>query len=218
MEPQVLKDLYRDLVVNGSLWKIELFLRKGANPNIRIGRKVDFLSLKADDTRLPTIKVLLSHGVTFGHFDGDAIVGAVRSRNVDQLEFCLRIGVNIDTRNKGEYTALGIAARSYGLDIIEYLLGKGADVHAPQGLARTSVLHLAVAKGDIEVAGLLLDRGADINLVPPWGSTKLPTPLAVAATKGKREMAEYLIGRGADEALLSTDAKEALAAMFDRSS
>lgn len=218
IEPWVLDYLYNDQVQDRCFWKIEVFLKNGADPNIRVPRRTDnsLFASEMNDDKLTIIKLLLGYGVIFEDCDGDAIVSALRNHNVDRLELLLDMGVDIDTKNKSGYTALGIAVRSYGLDIIEYLFGKGADVHASQGMAGTSVLHLAVARGDIEIAGLLLDRGADVNSVPSWGSTKLLPPLAVAVTKGKREMAEYLISRGADEALLSTDSKTEIDALLER--
>jgi len=57
-------------------------------------------------------------------------------------------------------------------------------------------LHFAAYAGNVEVAKLLLDRGADINR---RANTKFRnTPLQVSLLTGQEEMAAFLIARGAD--------------------
>jgi ankyrin repeat protein/L-ascorbate metabolism protein UlaG (beta-lactamase superfamily) len=55
-------------------------------------------------------------------------------------------------------------------------------------------LHTAASAGNVEIARLLLDAGADIDC----GDTDESTPLHDAAVQRKREMVDFLISRGAD--------------------
>ena len=54
-------------------------------------------------------------------------------------------------------------------------------------------LHFAAEYGRIEMAGHLLDKGMDVNVVNHGGKT----PLDIASFGGHAEMAEFLVSRGA---------------------
>jgi ankyrin repeat protein len=55
-------------------------------------------------------------------------------------------------------------------------------------------LHLAVREGSVEIARMLIDAEADLNLQHTWGSK---TPLHEAALWGRVEIAHMLISAGA---------------------
>ena len=79
------------------------------------------------------------------------------------------------------------------MDIAEFLLGAGADVHA-RSLGQTS-LHIAAGKGYLELAQLLLDHGADINALATVRGASV-TPLALAEQSKQEKMAALLKQRG----------------------
>jgi ankyrin repeat protein len=87
------------------------------------------------------------------------------------------------------YTALG----NQHVEIAEFLLGAGADVHA-RSLGQTS-LHIAASKGHVELAQLFLDHGADINATANVRGASL-TPLAVAVQAKQEKMTALLKERG----------------------
>jgi ankyrin repeat protein len=79
------------------------------------------------------------------------------------------------------------------VDIAEFLLNAGADVHS-RSLGQTT-LHIAASKGHVELARLLLDHGADLNATAKLrGGDRTPLALAVEAKQAKME--EFLSGRG----------------------
>jgi hypothetical protein len=61
-------------------------------------------------------------------------------------------------------------------------------------------LHYAAASGDVDIAQLLLARGARIDAVSPPASGKY-TPLMMAAREGHEDCALFLLGKGADPQL-----------------
>ena len=79
------------------------------------------------------------------------------------------------------------------VEIAEFLLEAGADVHA-RSLGQTT-LHIAAAKGHVELARLLLDRGADVNATAKVRGADR-TPLAIALETKQTRMADLLSGRG----------------------
>ena len=82
-------------------------------------------------------------------------------------------------------------------ETVRALLDGGAAVDAADTKGRTA-LGMAVGGGHVEVARLLLDRGADVNrqTSAQFGIT----PLMTAAMRGDADMARLLIERGADVA------------------
>jgi ankyrin repeat protein len=67
-------------------------------------------------------------------------------------------------------TLLHYAARYGRIDIVEYLISKGADPNATDG-ARNTPLHDAVGSGNIQIIKLLLDSGADKYATKQTGHT-----------------------------------------------
>ncbi|XP_013391608.1 tankyrase-1 isoform X2 [Lingula anatina] len=90
-------------------------------------------------------------------------------------------------------------------DVVEHLLGIGADVHARDdgGLIP---LHNACSFGHAEVVQLLLRQGAEANARDNWNYT----PLHEAAIKGKIDVCIVLLQHGADPSIRNTDGKTAL--------
>jgi len=79
-------------------------------------------------------------------------------------------------------------------EFARWLMESGLDPNRPNWLGIT-LLHRCAAKGEIEIAQVCLDFGADIDAVETDSSS---TPLACAARAGKKEMVEWLLSKGAD--------------------
>ncbi len=96
----------------------------------------------------------------------------------------------------GKEYLLGLCAR-FGLrEAVTYLLDQGAEINAisKAGISATA-LHNAVFGGHREVAGILIDRGADIHLNV---GSYYGTPLHVAADQGHVEIAQMLLEKKAN--------------------
>lgn len=94
-----------------------------------------------------------------------------------------------------KYENLRQAAKKGDLFAMHCFLWKGADVNAKKDdyYGRTP-LHWAAIDGQVDVAELLIARGADVYAKSYAGST----PLHHAASSGDAEVAELLIEKGAD--------------------
>ena len=103
-------------------------------------------------------------------------------------------------------TALGAAALYGHRDIIELLLGQGADVNQADEEGGNTPLHQALIGGEAEIAEFFIKAGANVNLPTKKGFTAL----MFAAGTGEANLVTTLIERGADVAAKTNDARAAL--------
>ncbi|XP_019773681.1 poly [ADP-ribose] polymerase tankyrase [Dendroctonus ponderosae] len=102
-------------------------------------------------------------------------------------------------------TPLHFASGYNRVQVVEFLLQQGADVHAKDkgGLVP---LHNACSYGHYEVTELLVKHGASVNVADLWKFT----PLHEAAAKGKYEIVKLLLKHGADSSKKNRDGATAL--------
>ena len=86
--------------------------------------------------------------------------------------------------NDEGYTPLMEAAREGREEIVELLLGQGADINALTKETQETALTLACSWGFTEVADFLIKAGADIEL-------GAPTPLMKAAQEGDLDLVSF---------------------------
>lgn len=88
---------------------------------------------------------------------------------------------------------------------VKGFLGQGVDVNVQDIGSEITPLHVAAARGRLEVAELLIARGAKINLTNYWNQTPLhagvhcgnPITWDPEVTRGRYEIAKLLISKGA---------------------
>jgi len=100
-------------------------------------------------------------------------------------------------RERGAHDIGLIAYAAYGeqrAEIADLLLRSGASVQA-KALGGVSTLHLAANKGYLELAEVLLNHGADVN-VPAISRGQEVTPVGIAMRANRDKMVEYLKSRG----------------------
>lgn len=91
--------------------------------------------------------------------------------NIDDIKSLVEYGLYVDYRFEGD-TALMLASRAGRLDIVRYLIEKGAEVNFQDNDGRTS-LHYAVISKNRKMVALLLSSGADPNMEDKQGHTFL---------------------------------------------
>lgn len=91
-------------------------------------------------------------------------------------------------------SAVADVARVGDADSVRALLQRGADVNAAQGDGMTA-LHWAAERGDVALAGMLVQAGANVESVTRVGQH---TPLHVAARNGRADVVELLLKAGSD--------------------
>jgi ankyrin repeat protein len=150
--------------------------------------------------------------------------------NVAVAQFLLDAGAALNARDdndRGRYRyGTPLRWNAENPTVTQFLLSKGAEIddiflacalgdvqqvqaflqtnpqsiHEPAGPYRGELLHTAADKGHVQIAGLILDYGADVNARSAEGAV---TPLHLAAANGHLAMIEFLVAQGAD--LSATD-------------
>ena len=97
-----------------------------------------------------------------------------------------------------------VAIHENNLDLVKYLVSKGARIETSDGSDRTSELHIAAGKGNLEMVKYLVEEcGADVQqqgtLEGGGPSRKFAevTPLWVATYKNNVDVVKYLASKGA---------------------
>ncbi len=101
------------------------------------------------------------------------------------------VGWVMASRNDLLYTM--VMSNTYPM-AVNVLLTCGADANTNSSIYGRTPLHEAAYTGNIEMAKLLIEHGAEINIADKDGKT----PLHEAAGRGKLEVAKLLIEHGAD--------------------
>src|ERR1700693_4059281 len=105
--------------------------------------------------------------------------------------------MSTDAQTPDRHRQIIKAAKSGDVAAVRTLLETDASLVGARDSDASTPLHCAAWKGHTELAGLLLDFGADVNARNNnghWGDT----PLHAAAHGNQRSVAELLIDRGAD--------------------
>ncbi|KIK54354.1 hypothetical protein GYMLUDRAFT_138374, partial [Collybiopsis luxurians FD-317 M1] len=98
------------------------------------------------------------------------------------------------------------AAAGGHLEIIEYLLQKGAHIDTTTWSKRTA-LHESSCKGHLNTVKHLIEKGiSNLNAANIWGDTALHN----AAAQGHLDIVQYLLQKDADPYALNDDGKTPL--------
>ncbi|XP_030835495.1 ankyrin repeat domain-containing protein 17 isoform X5 [Strongylocentrotus purpuratus] len=109
---------------------------------------------------------------------------------LEVAKFLIEVGADIEL---GCSTPLMEAAQEGHVDLVKFLLSKGAIVHAQTATGDTALTY-ACENGHTDVADVLLANGADLEHESEGGRT----PLMKAARAGHLCTVQYLISKGAD--------------------
>ncbi|EEC00316.1 tankyrase, putative [Ixodes scapularis] len=131
------------------------------------------------------------------------LLEAAKAGNLDLVRSLVEADadvVNCRDVDGRQSTPLHFAAGYNRVPVVEFLLQRGADVHAKDkgGLVP---LHNACSYGHYQVADLLVKHGASVNVSDLWRFT----PLHEATAKGKCDIVRLLLEHGADAAKKNRD-------------
>jgi len=117
-------------------------------------------------------------------FDGD----------IEKVKSFLSDGVDINSRNRQNWTPLHTAINQKNKEIIQLFLDKNADVNLLSNQGETP-MHFAVKSGQKDIVELLIAKGADVNIV----DIRSENALSLSRKGGHTEITELLLTHGAKE-------------------
>ena len=125
---------------------------------------------------------------------------ALSKRHFRIAESLWKHGANVDVRDADQWTPLYAAGRIGSVDIMRWLLHRGANASAHQKRLRTP-LHQAAFAMDLEAVKALLEHEVDVNLQDTYGDTALHDIIAQFHPSHEQmtvEIAWRLLEYGAD--------------------
>ena len=165
-----------------------------------------------------TVRALLAQGADVNEAQGDGMTAlhwAARNRDADLARTLLEAGADVGAGTRiGHYTPLHLASEAGSGEVVDVLLGAGADPMARiVGAGSPTPLHFAAAAGSERAVEALVAAGADVNAAEQaWGQT----PLIFAASKGRTEAVRALLEAGADPSVHTRVIDVAERAVSDR--
>lgn len=120
------------------------------------------------------------------------LVAAAADGRLDEVEFCLARGVEVDGYDAKLRRAMDEAVRNGHAEVVRALVAAGADPDERSNFSTT--LMLAAEGGSPDVIRALIDGGADVHSMQAIRQNALMT----AAEKGKQDAARVLIELGID--------------------
>ena len=124
---------------------------------------------------------------------GSAVNAALVKGNVEIALLLLDQGADVNIMDSGGYTPLYTASEPGHRDNVEFLLKHHADVDLMSGPTSDTALGIAAVMGEVEIARILLHRGASVDSRDNEGWT----PLFLASRYGHLDIVRLLIQSGA---------------------
>ena len=144
---------------------VKLLLENGANVNIRNEGGETPLHYATGHGHINVMKVLLENGANVsekGTGCGTPLQWAAGSGRIKEAKLLLAYDADVNQKGTSGYTALhtAVASRPVQVEMIKFLLSRGADVNT-QAIHNRTPLNTAYDRGDEEMVRILLEHGAD---------------------------------------------------------
>jgi ankyrin repeat protein len=180
--------------INGSAKMIDRLLKAGADPNAPLTTAGDTALMMAARTgKTDAIRVLVEAGADVNAKESwggtTALMWAVSEGHAQAARLLIDAGADVNARS--HYVA---AANGRGFEGRTPLANSTEAKAAEFASGWLTPLMLAAREGDVELARMLLDAGADIDAAAGDGKTAL----ALAIFNGNYEAASFLVDRRAD--------------------
>lgn len=183
---------------------VELLLNAGADPNGNIEKaRQGPLHLAALRGRINIVALLLKKGADVSsqallfNYSDNALTLAIRHGHREVSLHLIASGADVNAKGQHGNRPINFAVAKGMEEVVKELIGHGADINAPEFIHDRTPLHIAALYGQISMAALLIDNGANVNALDRQG--KPPLSLAKNSIRKNPAMIELLIKHGAHE-------------------
>ncbi|MCY3842818.1 MAG: ankyrin repeat domain-containing protein, partial [Acidobacteria bacterium] len=168
---------------NGNVAIVELLLDAGADPDTALAEGETALMTAARTGALDVVRLLLDRGADVNAAEAwrgqTALMWAAAEGHAHVIPTMLSHGANVAARSTKGWTPLLFAVREGRIDVVQTLLEAGAGVEealpvteetrrggtsAERAATGLNAFLLAAANAHYDVAALLVDRGAEVNV------------------------------------------------------
>jgi|LakMenE01Jun11ns_1017448.scaffolds.fasta_scaffold9943810_7 ankyrin repeat protein len=122
-------------------------------------------------------------------YNKNKIIEAVINNNLCFIKKCIDNKINIDISNDRDDSILILAIMNEYIDMIKLIINYISDINDNYNYDYMSPLHLACEIGNIEIVQLLLENGADIDVLDNY----FMTPLHYASNRNHFKTIKLLI-------------------------
>ncbi len=127
----------------------------------------------------------------------EGICWSAYRKEIDEVKSFIKSGSDIEEKDRNGRTALlnSVSGSDIDIELPKFLIKCGADVNT-QDNAGFTALHFCAQEKQPQIALLLIENGANVNLKDKWGNT--PLVRALGSTVENRKLIKILIKNGTD--------------------
>ena len=202
--------LHIAITQNLNIEVIQELIRRGGDVNAVNNNCVSALGMACQMGQIDTIGLLIKLGADINITDPDGNTylhcGVQEDYSKEVIQAILDHGVNVNTSNKTNETALMMSIRKINRNNINMLLKAGADPNIANTDGDTC-LHLAVIKGCCkEILQAIVDHGANVD----ERNKSDETALMISIRKGNKSNVNVLLNAGANPDIVDTNGNTCL--------
>jgi ankyrin repeat protein len=179
----------------------------GATCLVRQGTKAMTAPCDSEDVRYAPLQLQFASASDLAAMSspGARLIGAASDGDKKTIQALLKDGVDVNTRDWDDLTALIPASSSGHLDICKLLVKEGVDVNAKDKDGITALMEASIM-GHAKIVEFLLESGAEMDAT----ANSEVTALWLAAGEGKVDVMKLLLKKGADATNTRVDGLTAL--------